>query len=88
MLKVITGYMDGSTNVIKSIPCDAGSRTDICLVEVRSVRIVAIIVWYILLHTSWLQLMTRSITFFVGRAHHQELITLTDDQATSRTPHR
>lgn len=34
LLKVVSANADGSTAVAKSIPCEAGSSTDLCMVEV------------------------------------------------------
>ena len=34
LLQITTEYTDGSTHVMKTIPCDIGSSTDICWVEV------------------------------------------------------
>lgn len=34
LLKVIKQRTDGTTSVIKSVPCDAGSAKDVCVAEV------------------------------------------------------
>lgn len=36
LLKVTTIYDDGSLFVLKSVPCEAGSSNEICIVEVRA----------------------------------------------------
>ena len=35
LLKIVSQNSDGSTAIIKSIPCEAGSKTELCMVEVR-----------------------------------------------------
>ena len=37
LLKVTTRNTDGTTTVVKSVPCEAGSITEICFVEVRKI---------------------------------------------------
>lgn len=41
LLKVTTQNEDGSTSMIKTVPCDAGADLDICLVEVNYTKITA-----------------------------------------------
>lgn len=35
LLKVVSTNADGSASIIKSVPCSAGSATELCMVEVR-----------------------------------------------------
>lgn len=35
LLKVVSRKADGNTSVVKSVPCEAGSSTELCMVEVR-----------------------------------------------------
>lgn len=36
LLKAVSHNDDGSTSIVKSFPCSAGSSTEICMVEVRN----------------------------------------------------
>ena len=36
LLKVTTSYDDGRLFVTKSVPCEAGSSSEVCIVEVRN----------------------------------------------------
>lgn len=38
LLKITTNYDDGSLFVLKSVPCEAGSSDEICMVEVQSIK--------------------------------------------------